>query len=31
MRAHRLTVRRNGAVIRTFPVSTGKPGPLTET
>jgi len=31
MRAHNLTVRRNGAVIRTFPVSTGKPGPQTET
>jgi lipoprotein-anchoring transpeptidase ErfK/SrfK len=31
MRAHNLTVRRNGAVIRTFPVSTGRPGPLTET
>jgi lipoprotein-anchoring transpeptidase ErfK/SrfK len=31
MRAHTLTVRRDGAVIRTFPVSTGKPGPLTET
>ena len=31
MRAHTLTVRRDGVVIRTFPVSTGKPGPLTET
>ena len=31
MRAHTLTVRRDGAVIRTFLVSTGKPGPLTET
>jgi lipoprotein-anchoring transpeptidase ErfK/SrfK len=31
MNAHTLTVRRNGAVIRTFPVSTGKPGPTTET
>jgi len=31
IRAHTLTVRRNGVVIRTFPVSTGKPGPLTET
>ena len=31
MRRHRLTVRRNGVVIRSFPVSTGKPGPLTET
>lgn len=31
MRRHTLTLRRNGQVIRTFPVSTGKPGPLTET
>ena len=31
MRTHTLTVRRDGVVIRTFPVSTGKPGPLTET
>ena len=31
MRTHKLTVRRDGAVIRTFLVSTGKPGPLTET
>jgi lipoprotein-anchoring transpeptidase ErfK/SrfK len=31
MRAHMLTVRRNGRIIHTFPVSTGKPGPLTET
>lgn len=31
MNAHTLVVRRGGAVIRTFPVSTGKPGPLTET
>ena len=31
MNAHTLTVRRNGEVIRTFKVSTGKPGPLTET
>ena len=31
MHAHTLTVRRDGAVIRTFPVSTGRPGPLTET
>jgi lipoprotein-anchoring transpeptidase ErfK/SrfK len=31
MRAHTLTVRRGGAVIRTIPVSTGKPGPKTET
>ena len=29
--AHTLTVRRGGAVIRTFKVSTGKPGPLTQT
>jgi len=29
--AHSLTVRRNGAVIRTFLVSTGRPGPQTET
>jgi lipoprotein-anchoring transpeptidase ErfK/SrfK len=31
MNAHTLTVRRDGAVIRTFPVSAGKPGPTTET
>ena len=31
MNAHTMVVRRGGAVIRTFPVSTGKPGPLTET
>ena len=31
MQAHSMTVRLNGAVIRTFPVSTGRPGPLTET
>ena len=31
MKAHTMTVRRSGAVIRTIPVSTGKPGPLTET
>jgi len=31
MNAHRLTVRRNGEVVRSFPVSTGMPGPLTET
>jgi len=31
MRKHTLTVRRNGRVIRTVPVSTGKPGPRTET
>jgi lipoprotein-anchoring transpeptidase ErfK/SrfK len=30
-RAHTLTVRRNGALVRTFPVSTGRPGPDTET
>ncbi|MBE3076113.1 MAG: L,D-transpeptidase family protein, partial [Actinobacteria bacterium] len=31
MNAHVMTVRRNGVVIRTFKVSTGKPGPRTET
>jgi lipoprotein-anchoring transpeptidase ErfK/SrfK len=31
MRRHTLTLRRNGVVMRSFPVSTGKPGPLTET
>src|SRR5659263_683347 len=31
MKAHTLTVRRGGQVIRTIPVSTGKPGPKTET
>jgi lipoprotein-anchoring transpeptidase ErfK/SrfK len=31
MRKHTLTLRRNGRVIRTFPVSTGRPGPTTET
>jgi len=31
MKAHLMTVRRNGVVIHTFKVSTGKPGPLTET
>jgi len=31
MKAHNIVVRRNGAVIRTMPVSTGKPGPTTET
>ena len=31
MNAHTMTVRRGGAVIRTFKVSTGKPGLLTET
>jgi lipoprotein-anchoring transpeptidase ErfK/SrfK len=31
MRAHTLVVRRDGVVLRTIPVSTGKPGPKTET
>ena len=31
MLAHTLTVREGGKVVRTFKVSTGKPGPLTET
>ncbi len=31
MHTFTMTVRRNGAVIRTIPVSTGMPGPLTET
>jgi len=31
MKRHTLTVRRNGKVIREIPVSTGKPGPRTET
>lgn len=31
MKAHTLTVRRNGNVIHVFPVSTGKPGLRTET
>lgn len=31
MNAHTLTVRRGGDVIRTIKVSTGKPGPVTET
>ena len=31
MKTHRMTVRRGGVVIRTFKVSTGRPGPLTET
>ena len=31
MKAHTMTVRRDGKVIRTFPVSTGRPGALTET
>ena len=29
-RSHTLTLRRNGVVIRTFAVSTGRPGPTTE-
>ena len=31
MKAHTMTVRQNGAVLRTFKVSTGRPGPKTET
>jgi lipoprotein-anchoring transpeptidase ErfK/SrfK len=31
MNAHTMTVRQGGAVVRTFKVSTGRPGPLTET
>jgi lipoprotein-anchoring transpeptidase ErfK/SrfK len=31
MKTHTLTLRRNGKTIRTFPVSTGRPGPKTET
>ncbi len=31
MNAHTMTVRRDGAVLRTIKVSTGKPGALTET
>ncbi len=31
IRTHMLTVRRNGVVLRTIPVSTGRPGPTTET
>jgi lipoprotein-anchoring transpeptidase ErfK/SrfK len=31
IKTHTMTVRRNGSVIRTIPVSTGKPGPVTET
>jgi len=31
MKAYTMTVRRGGVVIRTFKVSTGRPGPLTET
>jgi lipoprotein-anchoring transpeptidase ErfK/SrfK len=31
MKAHTMTVRRGGQVVKVIPVSTGKPGPLTET
>ena len=31
IKTHQMTVTRGGKVIRTVPVSTGKPGPLTET
>lgn len=31
IKTHQMTVTRNGQVIRTIPVSTGRPGPLTET
>jgi lipoprotein-anchoring transpeptidase ErfK/SrfK len=31
MRAHTMTVRQGGQVLRTFKVSTGRPGPTTET
>jgi lipoprotein-anchoring transpeptidase ErfK/SrfK len=31
MKSHTMTVTRDGQVLRTIPVSTGKPGPLTET
>jgi lipoprotein-anchoring transpeptidase ErfK/SrfK len=31
IKSHTMTVTRNGTVIRTIPVSTGKPGPKTET
>ncbi|MBE3073865.1 MAG: L,D-transpeptidase family protein, partial [Actinobacteria bacterium] len=31
IRAHTLVARRDGVVLRTIPVSTGRPGPLTET
>jgi lipoprotein-anchoring transpeptidase ErfK/SrfK len=31
IQTHMMTVTRNGQVIRTIPVSTGRPGPLTET
>jgi lipoprotein-anchoring transpeptidase ErfK/SrfK len=31
IKTHMMTVRRNGKVLRTIPVSTGRPGPTTET
>jgi lipoprotein-anchoring transpeptidase ErfK/SrfK len=31
IKTHEMTVRKNGKVIKTIPVSTGKPGPKTET
>lgn len=31
IKAHTMTVRRGGQVLRVIPVSTGRPGPLTET
>jgi lipoprotein-anchoring transpeptidase ErfK/SrfK len=31
MKAHTMTVRRGGQVVKVIPVSTGKPGPATET
>ena len=31
IRTHQMTVTRNGKVLRTIPVSTGRPGPTTET
>lgn len=31
MKSHTMTVRRGGEVVKVIPVSTGKPGPLTET
>ncbi len=31
IKAHTITVRRDGKVLRVIPVSTGRPGPLTET
>ncbi len=31
MKTHEMTVRKNGTVVRRIPVSTGKPGPKTET